>query len=150
MRVRNPREALARVVGRRPGTLFLKIDGVPVNLLEYRYSLLESTSQVAGLPVPIASIVDLACMKLSAIAGRGAARDFWDLHEIITVTGRSLSDLLAAFQRKFPVEDLGHAIRSLGYFADAETAPLPAGLEPSRWATIKRDFEGWIVPVITG
>jgi hypothetical protein len=29
----------------------------------------------------LADLEDLACMKLSAIAGRGAAKDFWDLDE---------------------------------------------------------------------
>ena len=49
-------------------------------------------------------IDDLACMKLSAIAGRGLARDFWDLHELIVASGRSLPEMLAAFRRKYPVQ----------------------------------------------
>jgi predicted nucleotidyltransferase component of viral defense system len=53
-------------------------------LIEYRYPLLAPPELRAGLPVPVASLDDLASMKLSAIAGRGAARDFWDLHTIVT------------------------------------------------------------------
>ena len=82
-------------------------------------------------------------MKLSAIAGRGAARDFWDLHTIITRTGRSLSELLEAFRRKYPVEDIGHVLRSLVYFGDAGD-PLPTGLSPPLWTRIQRDFETWV------
>jgi len=97
--------------------------------LEYRYPLLAPPSQIANLPVPVASIDDLACMKLSAIAGRGAARDFWDLHTIVTRTSRPLTNFLDAFRRKYPVEDIGHVL------------PI---LSPSQWDRIRRDFETWV------
>lgn len=97
----------------------------------------------ADLPVPVASLDDLACMKLSAIGGRGAARDFWDLHTIVTRTGRSLREFLEVFTRKYPVEDVGHVVRSLIYFGDA-SGPLPVGLTPDRWEAIQHDFETWV------
>ena len=86
---------------------------------------------------------DLACMKASAIAGRGAAKDFWDLDVLLEdgITGGDLEGLLAAFARKYPVEDVGHVVRSLAYFADADAAPLPTGLTPERWEEIKSAFE---------
>lgn len=148
---RDPNELQSRLVdlagleieSRAPGTLHLRVDEVPVSLIEYRYPLLAPPSSVANLPVPVASIDDLACMKLSAIAGRGAARDFWDLHTILVHTGRPLSELLDAFRRKYPVEDVGHVLRSLVYFGEAG-APLPRGLSPSQWARIRRDFETWV------
>lgn len=114
-----------------------------MSLLEYRYPLLAPPSPVADLPVPVASIDDLACMKLSATAGRGAARDFWDLHTIVTRTSRPLTDFLAAFRMKYPAKDIGHVLRSLAYFGDAGD-PLPAGLSASAWARIRRDFEAWV------
>lgn len=131
------------IESRAPGTLHLRVDEIPVSLIEYRYPLLATPSSIANLPVPVASIDDLACMKLSAIAGRGAARDFWDLHTIVTRTGRLLPDFLDAFRRKYPVEDIGHVLRSLVYFGDAGD-PLPKGLSPSQWAQIRRDFETWV------
>jgi len=79
-------------------------------------------------------------MKLSAIAGRGAAKDFWDLEELLRhgVGGGSLPGMLALFERKYANEDLGHVIRSLAYFGDADAEPLPRGLTPERWAAIKQ------------
>lgn len=130
------------IKSRAPGTLHLRVDEIPVSLIEYRYPLLAPPSSITNLPVPVASIDDLACMKLSAIAGRGAARDFWDLHTIVTRTGRPLLDFLDAFRRKYPTEDLGHVLRSLVYFGDAGD-PLPEGLSPSQWKRIQRDFEAW-------
>ena len=131
------------------GTLYLMLDGVPISLIQYRYPLLEGPSPRAGLEVPVASILDLACMKLSAISSRGAARDFWDLHAIIVATQRGLAAYLDAYRLKFPIEDLGHVIRSLVYFADAETQPLPAGLSPASWASIRMDFETWVLPLLS-
>ncbi len=130
------------IKSRAPGTLHLQVDGIPVSLIEYRYPLLAPLSSITNLPVPVASIDDLACMKLSAIAGRGAARDFWDLHTIVIRTGRPLTELLEAYRRKYPVEDIGHVLRSLVYFGDAGDL-LPEGLSPSHWKRIQRDFERW-------
>jgi hypothetical protein len=131
------------IQGRAPGTIHLTVDGVAVSLLEYRYPLLNPVESRADLPVLVASLDDLACMKLSAISGRGAARDFWDLHTIITRTGRTLHDLLESFSRKYPVEDTGHVVRSLVYFGDAN-GPLPIGLTSEHWAKIQHDFETWV------
>jgi Nucleotidyl transferase AbiEii toxin, Type IV TA system len=131
------------IESRAPGTIHLKVDGIPVSLIEYRYPLLAPPQPRADLPVPVASIDDLACMKLSAIAGRGAIRDFWDLHTIVTQTTRSLREYLDSFKHKYPVEDIGHIVRSLVYFGDAQ-GPLPVGLTTSHWEQIQRDFETWV------
>ena len=139
-------EAMAGVTisDRASGTVHLVMDGVPVTLLEYRYPVLAAPVRVAGVPVPIASLVDLACMKLSAIAHRGAARDFWDLHTIVGATGASLGGLVAAFQTKFAAVDVGHVVRSLVYFGDADAEPLPGGLTAAHWTAVKRDLESWV------
>lgn len=96
----------------------------------------------AALPVPRASPEDLACMKIAAIAGRGAAKHFWDLDELLGLgtAGGTLAGALALHVRKYPAVDLGHAVRSLAYFGDADVAPLPAGLTKEHWAAIERRF----------
>jgi hypothetical protein len=128
---------------RAPGTLHAEVDGIPISVLSYRYPLLVPARFVNDLPVPVASLDDLVCMKVSAIAGRGAAKDFWDLHELLQhgIAGGTLEGVMALYRRKYPVDDLGHAIRSLAYFADADAAPLPRGLIPERWAAIKSEIE---------
>jgi hypothetical protein len=83
-------------------------------------------------------------MKLADIANRGAARDFWDLHSIITRTPTSLTELIAAFQTKYSQLDVGHIVRSLVYFGDADAEPLPSGLTFEHWCTVKRDLERWV------
>lgn len=127
------------VTGRARGTLHLEVAGVPVSVLSYRYALLSPPRECSEVPIPLAALEDLACMKLSAIAGRGAAKDFWDLEELLTmgVGGGSLAGVLVLYRRKYPVHDVGHVVRSLAYFGDADSAPLPRGLTPKRWEAIK-------------
>ncbi len=137
-----------RIASRAAGTVHLVVDGIPVSLLQYAYPSLHAPEHVAGLAVRVASIDDLACMKLSAIASRGLARDFWDLHALIAASGRDLASWLVEYQRKYPVEDIGHVVRSLSYFGDADTQPLPRGLTPERWAEIRRDFERWTLALV--
>ena len=131
-----------QAVGRARGTLNIEFGGIPISILSYRYPLLRELERKAGLPIVIASIDDLACMKISAISGRGAAKDFWDLHEILLhgLAGGSLARALDLYTQKFPIEDIGHAIRSLVYFADADASPLPLGLSHEHWKEIKSAF----------
>jgi len=112
----------ARSIGRATGTLDLEVDGVPVSVLSYRYPLLRPVHRVARVAIPV------------------AAKDFWDLDELLNrgVAGGGLADLLALYRQKFPADDIGHVVRALAYFGDADAAPLPAGLTPERWAILKR------------
>lgn len=130
----------ARIVGRARGTLHLEVDGVPTSILSYRYRSLVPPAPAEQLAVPVASVDDLVCMKLSAIAGRGAAKDFWDLDALLAhgASGGSLPQALESFASKYVKEDVGHVVRSLAYFGDADAAPLPDGLDPGAWADVKR------------
>ena len=132
------------VTHKEPRTLYLEIDGIPISILSYAYPHLRPPERIADLPVPIASVEDLVTMKLAAIVDRGAARDFWDLHELMRTQALSLEAVLALHQRRFPRHDIGHVVRALVYFADAEAAPLPAAMTGERWETIKADFRAWV------
>jgi len=125
-----------------PGTLYLEFAGVPSSVIAYRYPLLVPPKFAPNLGTRIASLDDLTCMKLSAIAARGAARDFWDLHTLLAggAAGGSLGTALECFRKKFASDDIGHVVRSLAYFGDAETEPLPSELGAARWAAIKAWF----------
>lgn len=135
------------VTSSAPGTLYFEIQSVPGSLIAYRYPLLSRPTTNAELAVPVASLDDLACMKLSAIAARGLARDFWDVHALLAagVAGGSLERALELYRTKYTADDIGHVVRSLVYFGDADSAPLPRGLSPSEWQRIQRDFERQVV-----
>lgn len=134
----------AHIVSRAEGSLHLEVAGVPASVLRYRYPLLSPPETLPGIPIQVASLDDLECMKLSAIAGRGAARDFWDLHALLVARGRSLAQALDAYRRKYASEDIGHVVRSLAYFDDAEAEPMPGGLTKQHWQRIKADLTAWV------
>lgn len=132
------------ITSRAPGTLYLEVSGVPVSIIEHAYPLISAPEHLAGIPFPVAGVRDLTAMKLHAIASRGAARDFWDLHALLAHRGIALSEALSDHQARYPREDLGHVVRSLAYFGDAENGPLPLGLGPSTWTSLRKDFEAWV------
>jgi hypothetical protein len=133
-----------RILSQSEGTLYLEVSGVPASWIRYRYPLLAPPERLQAVPISVASLDDLMCMKLAAIAGRGAARDFWDLHEILTRRSVTLTTALEAFHSKYPSHDRGHVVKALVYFADAEQAPLPEGLGDEHWRRMTRDFERWV------
>lgn len=134
-------DASFTVTNTAASTLYLELNGIPASVIAYRYPLLAPAEAVPEFGARVASLPDLACMKLAAISQRGAARDFWDLCTLLEhgVAG-SLAGALELYRRKFATDDIGHVVRSLAYFGDADAAPLPSGLEPARWNAIKDWF----------
>lgn len=128
------------VGGVERGTLHARISGVRVSLIEYRYPLLKAPEVVAG--VPLASLEDLACMKLAAVAQRGALKDFIDIYAL----GRriKLERMLALYRRKYHVADWGNVVFALTYFDDADRERMPVMLR--RWSRdgIKRALRRWV------
>lgn len=119
---------------RDQGTLIGAVNGVRVACFEYRYPRLESLVEDGG--VRLASLLDLAAMKLLAIAQRGSRKDFVDVHVLLD-HGLALPQMLAAFQRKFDVASRMSALRGLVYFDDAEQEPMPEMLIPLDWPALK-------------
>lgn len=125
-------------------TVYLSIEAVQVSFIGYAYPLLQSTVLWPQIGLQLAGTDDIACMKLSAVASRGARKDFIDLHCLIT-RFRSLEEYLGLYRKKYQQRDLGHVIRSLVYFADAEVEPEIETNPPLAWETLKRDIETWVV-----
>lgn len=123
-------------------TLRFRIGGVPVDVVRYPYALLNPVGDGPD-EFPIASLEDLATMKLSAVSRRGIRRDFWDLHEMCVRQTPSLQQALEGYLRRYGVRqsDLYHVLRSLTYFDDAEADTLlPLGLTVVHWEEIKSWF----------
>lgn len=132
----------AEVVAESDATLRLRVGRTAIDVVRYPYRLLGRTT--AGPEgVRVASPRDLAVMKLAAIAKRGVRRDYWDLYEILTRTKLTLRVACDDYVRKFGVTqaDLYHVLRALTWFEDAESDPLPRGLQRAQWRRIRAWFE---------
>jgi hypothetical protein len=112
-------------------------------LLEYRYVLLDDVQEWAEYGCTIASLDDLACMKLSAIAQRGAKKDFVDIYALGTHY-RGLAEMLNSYRAKFGIEDIAHVLYGLAYFDDADQERMPRMLWDVSWRTMKRTIQQWV------
>jgi hypothetical protein len=124
------------------GTLHAMSAGVRVSFLEYRYPLLRPpvATRLAGLR--LASIEDIAAMKLAAVAQRGSRKDFVDVFALGGLLG--LEEMLALYRRKYGVRDVGHVMVALAYFDDAEGERMPAMLRRWSWADVRRTIQRWV------
>jgi hypothetical protein len=131
----------AEVLALSDATLRLRVEGIPVDFVRYPYPPLEQPT-LGVVPLPLATLLDLAVMKLAAISRRGIRRDFWDLYAM-TISEISLREAGRSYVARFGIAeaDLYHVLRALTYFADAEAEKVfPAGLSAERWDAIKEYF----------
>jgi len=124
-------------------TVYLSIASVQVSFIGYDYPMLDSFTIWEEHRINLASLDDIACMKLSAITSRGSKKDFFDLHHLI-VNFRTLEEYLRLFVKKYQARDIGHVVRSLVYFADADNEPDLKMLIHTPWKKVKSDFEAWV------
>lgn len=128
------------------GTVISRIEGVKISFFEYRYSLLDSLGQWPEYETAIASVRDLAAMKLLAVAQRGSRKDFVDTYELLQ-NGAVLRRMLEDFGKKFEADPVS-ALRGLTYFDDAETEPMPEMLVTTDWEEIKAAHRRWVREVM--
>ena len=125
------------ITNQTPGTLYLEVGRIPASLLRYAYPMLQAPERMSGVSVPVASVPDLVTMKLAAIVNRSERRDYWDLQQLLEL-GTTLPEALEWFKRRYPRQDVGHVIRAVVYFADADAAAeMPRGLTLSRREAVK-------------
>jgi len=89
----------------------------------------------------LADVRDIALMKLAAVSSRGSRKDFVDLYTIL----RGSLDLEQVFEwlpDKYGEGRINsyHVLKSLTYFEDAESEPMPRMLEPFDWEECKAFF----------
>ncbi len=122
---------------RAPGTLHLVLDGIRLSYIEAQAPLLFPGTPYRGLLA--ADPRDIGVMKIVAIGGRGSRKDFVDLYFILR-SGEAIDSLLALLRRRFSKVDYNeyHLLKSLVYFEDAESEPMPRMLRRAPWPEIKK------------
>ncbi len=122
------------------GTLTIIVHGTKVSIFHYPYSFVEKKAEMDDISV--ASIIDIASMKIIAISQRGAKRDFVDLYFILRNTPfwRIAENMIKRFgkDRINPV----YIGKSMVYFNDADVDPDPryCGKEKPDWEFIRKFF----------
>ena len=119
------------------GTLHGSVLSVHTLMFEYPYPLLKPALRLKPFGCQVASLDDIACMKLSAVAQRGSKKDFVDIVMLLQHRA-SLRRLLTLYSRKYSISDTLHVLNALVYFDDAEREPMPRMLRDLDWRTVKR------------
>ena len=119
------------------GTLHVKLDGTPCSFLYYPFKVLRK--EIIN-NILVASVLDIAAMKLSAILSRGSKKDFVDLY-IIMKSGITFDNIWQGYKEKFDVDDkfIYQIHKSLVYFSDAEKERLDLDIE-KEWDNIKNYY----------
>ena len=129
------------VVGEAPNTLHLLFNSIKASFFQYEYRLL-SPLIIKENGLRIASIPDIAAMKIAAICSRGSKKDFIDLYVVCTQCF-PLPKAIEYFNKKIkPVKyERYHILRSLNYFDDAEEQDTPKMIDKITWKEVKSYFE---------
>ena len=133
-------------------TLVMSLNDTGFSLFTYKYPLLDNTTTMKNIPVPVASQLDLSLMKLIAINQRGSCKDFIDLKFLIERNNYTFKWLTERLTKKY---NIGNEMslqlkKSLVYFDDAEKDlninmySVKKGifeiLKKKEWQAIKRFF----------
>jgi len=129
------------------GALHGTVSGVRVSFLEYRYPLLHPALLWSNYGCRLASLDDLVCMKLSAVAQRGSKKDFVDIYAM-GLKRTSLAEMLRLYQKKYSIEDIGHIFYALAYFEDADRERMPRMRWDVDWRAIKEAIQKWVKEVV--
>lgn len=116
---------------------------MPISFLEYRHPLLEPPIPWSEGRCRVASVRDLATLKLNAVAGRGHRKDFYDVFAIGSGPC-PLANMLAAYRARFPGSAIGPVLLGLTYFTDADRQRDPVLLQAMPWNHVKATIQGWV------
>lgn len=120
------------------GNLVYLTKSIRVGFYGYGFPLVAPLVEIEGLR--IASIEDIALMKLDAMLSRAARKDFYDLYFICK--RMPLKHLFNMADQKYPsVRDFEtQATKRLVYFENAENESEPYLIDTISWQTVKEYF----------
>lgn len=127
----------------RKGTVHVILDGVQLTFLYFKNKLVADKIEVKEIKgLYLASIKDIAIMKLIAISQRGTKKDFFDLYYICNNFNITITDILNMLKEKYDENKINyaHIVQSLAYFEDAEDENLPKVFIDYNWQTIKEYY----------
>lgn len=110
-----------------------------ISFFTFKYPLISKT--IHFRKIKLASIADIAAMKLEAIISRATKKDYVDLFFICRQY--SIEDCIGFYQKKFSQSDsnIFYILKALNYFEDAESTDFPQMLHKISWEEIKKFFE---------
>jgi predicted nucleotidyltransferase component of viral defense system len=112
------------------------LNDVRISFFGYKYGIIDDFINYNN--IRLAGMKDIAAMKLEAIAGRGSKKDFIDLFFLLQQF--TLEEIFSFHTQKYGVglSNQYHHLKSLVYFADAESEATPVMIKPIHWDVVKK------------
>lgn len=125
-----------QIQSRSDNTLHILLNGLRISYLKAQAPFLFPGTVYRGLA--IADPRDIAVMKVVAIGGRGSRKGFIDLYFLLQ-SGCNLQSILALVESRFTQVDYNtyHLLKSLIYFDDAESEPMPEMIRKVQWPQVR-------------
>jgi Nucleotidyl transferase AbiEii toxin, Type IV TA system len=122
----------AAVLQSAPSTLTCRIHrGGPVQVSYFGVPLLGQVAEPEspeGVPISVASLLDMGGMKAAVVTRRAELRDYLDIHALLAA-GLSLAEMLAAAEAIYgPQFSPLVALKAVGYHDDPALKSLPVGM----------------------
>ncbi len=121
------------VLAMAKNSLTLDIGSVKTDFIRHNYPLLKPVQNVGG--IKIASVEDIAAMKLNSTMNRGSKKDFFDIYQLLNHF--SLENLLSFHSEKYNYSSQLIVLKSLIYFDDANNEPDPVSIDSTNWNNVK-------------
>jgi len=118
-------------------TLELEVEGIRISLFRYPYPLIKPCQEIGN--IYLASVEDIAAMKILAISQRGRRRDFIDIYFLIKKFG--LKSIIEFVKEKYPMFNIYVGLQGLIYFKDADEDPEKKRsrlLKKIKWSEVKK------------
>src|SRR3990167_492658 len=103
-------------ISQKKDTVFCKVYDVDLSFFWYQYRLIERPVLYKG--ILLASLEDIAAMKLVAVGHRPAKRDYIDIFYLLKKI--TLEEIFSFTHKKYPTFNSYHSQRALSYFGDLE------------------------------
>lgn len=115
----------------------LLINEIKVDIVNYEYKWL--SNKISADNLYLATIDDIAAMKLNAIIGRGSKKDFIDLFFILK--DYSLATIMGFYTKKYTDGSAFLVLKSLVYFEDADKQEMPFMFNNITWQAVKDNIK---------
>lgn len=93
--------------------------------------------------IRLATLEEIAAMKIDVVARGGRKKDFWDIHELNTIL--TITQMVALHKERYPYSHDGSEIVSnFINFNGADSDFDPICLKGKYWEIIKLDFIEWV------
>jgi predicted nucleotidyltransferase component of viral defense system len=123
-----------RILSQARNSLTLDLRSVKTDFIRHNYSLLKPIEKTEE--IKMASVMDLAAMKLNSTMNRGSKKDFYDIYELLNHF--TLHELITFYNSKYEFSSQLILLKSLVYFNDAEQEPDPVSVKQTSWKSVKQ------------